>query len=439
MKNPNHFLAVLSLFIILLCLAAFAGTALGEEVPQNASAFFADRIDQGYSITRWASPSESGYAYAILSKGSENRLFVMRKADNSFVIECTSIRALYQGSFLPKLSPNTDPYFYITYTQENGQREVYHYERDDNGTWVLRAYQTANEDGSAYFFGALTDNKLSYAVLKEDGPGAETIIYGTYQRSLRYLSINALPRTLEEARLKLSNPPKIPQGDFDAINVRFSGGQKYAVYSAPDASSIRGAKGKAAVSTNDWIQVFGEEDGWILIQYDISSTKLRFGYISAEALPPRASVSPLAFIPEPIEILSRTIVTDDPLKSQEQISALLKGQAGCYYLAALNDDWAYIEAKTADGQTYRGFVSRDDIALKRQTLEILKDTAVYGEFYGEPYTENGPLLLLKKGQAGCYYVSVYRDNWVYLEVETNGGDTTRGFVLADDVSIEQRD
>jgi hypothetical protein len=303
----------------------------------------------------------------------------------------------------------------------------------------LCAYQTANEDGSAYFFGVLADNKLSYAVLEEDGPGAETYIYGTFQRSLRYVSINALPRTLEEARLKLSNPPKIPQGDFDAINVRFSGGQKYAVYSAPDASSIRGAKGKAAVSTNDWIQVFGEEDGWILIQYDISSTKMRLGYISAKALPRRTSVSPLAFIPKPIEILTRTIVTDDPLKSQEQMSVLQKGQDGCYYLATLNDDWVYIEAKTTDGQTYRGSVCRDDIALALKTLEILKDTAVYGEFYGEPYTENGPLLMLKKGQAGCYYVSDYRDNWVYLEVETKGGVTTRGFVLADDVSMEQRD
>ena len=42
------------------------------------------------------------------------------------------------------------------------------------------------------------------------------------------------------------------------------------MYAAPDSKSLRGAKGRARVSTNGWIQVFGSEGDWILVQYDIT-------------------------------------------------------------------------------------------------------------------------------------------------------------------------
>ena len=56
--------------------------------------------------------------------------------------------------------------------------------------------------------------------------------------------------------------PEIPQGTLNAEVMPFTPGQTYAVYSAPDSRSIRGAKGRARVSTNGWIQVFGAEGDW---------------------------------------------------------------------------------------------------------------------------------------------------------------------------------
>ena len=52
-----------------------------------------------------------------------------------------------------------------------------------------------------------------------------------------------------------------------------------------DSKSLRGAEGRARVSTNGWIQVFGSEGDWILVQYDITDTHNRIGYIEKDALP----------------------------------------------------------------------------------------------------------------------------------------------------------
>lgn len=82
-----------------------------------------------------------------------------------------------------------------------------------------------------------------------------------------------------------ASAPDIPQGTLNAEVMPFTPGQTYAVYSAPDSRSIRGAKGRARVSTNGWIQVFGAEGDWLLVQYAITPEHCRIGYIDRNALP----------------------------------------------------------------------------------------------------------------------------------------------------------
>ena len=70
-------------------------------------------------------------------------------------------------------------------------------------------------------------------------------------------------------------------------------------------------------------------------------------------------------------------MTDDPLNSQDQIAVLQPGQANCYYLATLDETWAYIQAETADGQVYRGFVSINDflrIQTTQETQHVMQDS-----------------------------------------------------------------
>lgn len=191
-------------------------------------------------------------------------------------------------------------------------------------------------------------------------------VRGEFQRDLRYASLGAMPKTLKEAREKLSFAPEIPTGglsDLTAEKVKFTGGKKYAVYTGPGKGYERSGNGKGSVSTNDWIQVFGEENGWIMIQYDISSDHYRIGWIEAEALPKNAHVKRLDFEPVEAQVCAGTNLTDDPLNSRTALKRLYEGTEVAW-LATMGE-WAYVEV--TDGARMRGFVPLDDLAVDLYT------------------------------------------------------------------------
>lgn len=66
---------------------------------------------------------------------------------------------------------------------------------------------------------------------------------------------------------------------LEAQAAAFPAGQRYAVYSGPGEDYLRGANGKAAVSTNASIQSFAKENGWIMIEYAIDDAHHRIGWI----------------------------------------------------------------------------------------------------------------------------------------------------------------
>ena len=200
---------------------------------------------------------------------------------------------------------------------------------------------------------------------------------GTIQRDLRYFSLSALPKTLKEAKNKLTSAPALPSGGLSAQEIQFTGGKTYNVYAAPDQNALRGGSGKAKVSTNGWIQVFGKENGWILIQYSIDSGHYRFGYISADALPKKAAVPELDFGSAPVYIAADVSVTDDPLFSRAQLATLREG-TNVTLLSRLGED-AYIEAQ-ADGKVFRGFVPFS--ALKTEAHRFSAFTDAQGRSFG---------------------------------------------------------
>jgi len=199
-------------------------------------------------------------------------------------------------------------------------------------------------------------------------------VYGTLQRDIRYISLSAIPKTMAEARKKLTVAPDLPQSsELKVYPVTFAGKKKYDVYSAPDKTSIRGANGKAKVSTNSWIQVFGTEGDWVLIQYSIDASHYRFGYISSSALPRKANVPELSFKGTDAWTVGEVRITDDPLYSQTTLAIL---PDGCWvtWLATM-DQWAYIESSTAD--YFRGFVPVDSLSTSRQfDLQDMGDPAM---------------------------------------------------------------
>lgn len=58
-------------------------------------------------------------------------------------------------------------------------------------------------------------------------------VQGTVQRDIRYVSFNALPVWIDDAKEKLTTAPNLKSGDFVAQKVKFTGGQKYPVYTGP--------------------------------------------------------------------------------------------------------------------------------------------------------------------------------------------------------------
>lgn len=162
-----------------------------------------------------------------------------------------------------------------------------------------------------------------------------------------------------------SNVPVIPEGTLSAEVISFTGNQTYAVYSAPTKKSIRGAKGKARVSTNGWIQVFGAEDDWILVQYDISDKQNRIGYIYINALPKDVTVPDLNLKRAAAVTNYAVEVTDDPLVSKTPL-AKLPENSKVICLGTMGT-WTYIEGKEND-VLFRGFVPTECLSGTVTTL-----------------------------------------------------------------------
>lgn len=184
-------------------------------------------------------------------------------------------------------------------------------------------------------------------------------VSGTVQRDIRYVSYPALSKTIDEARDKLSSAPDLPRGVLQTTKVKFTGGQKYPVYTGPGTQYARSGNGKGSVSTNDWIQVFGEYNGWILIQYDISATQYRIGWIEKGALPKGTQVNTLNLsqLEKPYNTAADCDceLTDDPLNSQKTIAQIPKGTQMTELIYRAFDGWSYI-CVTIDGKTMCGFV-----------------------------------------------------------------------------------
>ena len=180
---------------------------------------------------------------------------------------------------------------------------------------------------------------------------------------MRYLAYGNLPKTRKEALENSDVPPGFsffsPRWDtlFGQV-VPLSANHSRKVYLGPGRDYPRAGNGKAAVGTNGWVQVFGQYDGWLLIQYHIDGDHYRIGWIEKSALPAGTKVERLEMSdfrePYQQEIMEDCVMTDDPLGSGAAIAHLKAGQK-VWNLAFLGAEWEMIVVEI-DGQCYWGFV-----------------------------------------------------------------------------------
>ena len=305
----------------------------------------------------------NGYCAAliILRKESEQRnvLCLLEKKDGQWRITGRNHEALPRGEEVPYLYCEMNDQLEVHWGNwEQGDYGCVYFTRED-GAWLLRHVQDQAKNLTAYVSGK---SILYYDAQNDGSKASEESVYGVYDRRFAAFHWSNFPQTVAEARTKLTNPPVTPTDFYTPVTATLRANEKYDVYTAPGRDSHRASNGKAVMSTNDWVQIFGEEDGWLLVQYDISNDQMRFGYIDASALTRSVDVPTLTWYDLPEQTLkANASVTDDPLASQKSLCVLEKGHT--VKVLSTFDNWYYIETTNEYGQLLRGFVLQSCIDL----------------------------------------------------------------------------
>lgn len=373
---------VLCAWMLMLCAACAQANEWGtlfeppQEVLEHIQSRWADYELEDYCEVQGTSKGD--YGFALLHKQSERILVGYHRVNGEMKYWLKNAGAVPQGkeeawfdvgtagwidetdwigNFTGRQVYDDGLCFSVTQLDESGESYekmvVYRWE---NGMFRLSSYHKTEGGGIR-----VSDDKLDF--IDWSNVVYRGAVQGAVQRDIRYVSFNALPTWIDDAKAKLTVAPNLKDGAFTAQKVKFTGGQKYPVYTGPGEDYVRSGNGKGLVSTNGWIEVYGQKDGYILIQYSIDSSHYRFGWIDRNALPEGTSVPAMDFAGISADTLSEitqdTFLTDDPLFSQNKLCSLKAGQT-VSWLAVLNDDWAYVLVNV-NGKMMCGFVRTDCI------------------------------------------------------------------------------
>lgn len=214
----------------------------------------------------------------------------------------------------------------------------------------------------------------------------------------------------------------------------FPKGDKYPVYYGPGYGYDRMADGKAAVSTNDWIRVYGEEMGTVLnehgspgssllVEYEINEGRHRFGWVRVSDLPDSVSVwQQLTWQWGYAHTNRKTAVTDDPFHSQASVSALPAGTDVQVLLEM--GEWTYIDTPPIRGFVPTDSLTRDAIPYQddpelAQVVAYFENTGIKGHLSGlhrDPFGHQKVYFTLDNGGTADYYLLssgfyLYEMNW----------------------------
>lgn len=367
---------ILAMLLILTMAASVAETA---PKPPQLPAEIADLFDvpawEGYHVPRVSQRPDqlayiwveySGCGLVMMTNGRVNVLCLIERSDdgqmrivgrNYYAIRGESVPGFdstpIDGSRNCVLDVFGDDYL-LSFTRESGEWRIASLRDYSNG---YMAYISSSR--IRYIPGHAIDSEPGMIFDDEKAKN----VYGVYDNRFAAFSWHSFPGSVSEARQKLSNPPELPSDFYSPVKLTLRANEQYDVFSAPGRDSLRAAGGKAVMSTNDWVQVFGQEDGWVLVQYDISSEQMRFGYVDASVLPRDRQIAALEWYDLPPQTLVNDAnVTDDPLQSN---TVLCRLQAGDYVQVLSSfGSWYYIEATDGYGRTLRGFVPQSSISLQ---------------------------------------------------------------------------
>ena len=373
----NRMRLFLALFLIAV-LALSTVSAAGKNLPDGIMAILQGPAWEQYEIGRvnygpglqdyqssaysWYDQGKAAAAFVLMHSEKDSVLCVFEKnKSGDWYLKGKSSSAVLQNGRIPQITAEVYNEFMVSYLDQDRQADLtVTYRRKDNEWYV---YKIDVRDNQGWYTGIVVyDDRLE--LFEEKNNWKKRTVPGVTASAFEQFSISTFPMTEEKARETMSLPPEIPTGTGsdhlpNPQRIKFTANKKYAVYSGPGEQYLRSANGKASMSTNDWVQVFGSENGWIMVQYDITSDHMRIGWIPEKALPKKANVNSLTFVNSGATIVSDTVMTDDPLFSQSALRSISAGTP-VLYLATMGD-WAYVES-SVDGLA-RGFVMMSELRI----------------------------------------------------------------------------
>ena len=175
---------------------------------------------------------------------------------------------------------------------------------------------------------------------------------------LQLFNIEQMPRSLMDVRnINMTRNALMEDGDELLISDVWDGaknGKNLPVYAAPDKKSYRAGNGKAAVSLKGDADILAVQDGWTLLQYEVSNRTSRIGWVEGEL----SDDAEMIFAATPLVTTAVTFLTDDPLVSQFAQTEIPEGPE-LTGLSYLGEYYAYVEYEGE--QLYRGFVPLKDL------------------------------------------------------------------------------
>lgn len=317
----------------------------------------------------------NGTAMLILKKNDTNVLCIFEQKGGVWKETARSLNAVRRGDHIPSIVAEEEDSYILRYHDGPNWswNLLLNFQQRLGGSWHI-AYAATLGLGDDSMEITVTDEYMHFS--RYAGDQVEKRVYGVYETSFEQFELHSFPLTIVEAEERLTLPPAIPSSRSSISlpqpkEIEFKKGKQYPVYTAPSENSYRSGNGKATMSTNDWVQVFGEDNDWLLVQYDISSDQMRFGYISATALPKDAYVRELYFAYTPCTTLRSTYITDDPLNSGVILRHLSAGTE--VTLLATMGTWAYVELEMESGVAVRGFMPNSTNNLEELPLDIASD------------------------------------------------------------------
>lgn len=303
--------------------------------------------------------------HAILQNRYHAVLIAARREGKVWEAQNISTTAVFQPGAVPGGLPafptlsHQDDGFVLSY----GEQERYTFRCDGWGEYYLHR---ADFKQSEWYTNCVVSHPEGM-LFWQSGPGDMFVPVGdalweTESISLAEFNIAQMPRSMAEVR-NMTSLHWVLGGDSQPLTALFTRqGTKNArtlpVYSAPDKASFRAGSGKASVSLRGDVQVYGVQDGWTLISYEVSPRTSRFGYIEGDY----AEGKPLNLRQVELVAAADTFLTDDPFVSQYAQVQIAEGMR-LIGLAQCGEYYAYCEFP--QGKTiYRGFVPMKDLTTK---------------------------------------------------------------------------